>query len=116
MSSVIHFKKQSLDFQSFGGDENLGKSSLARLVDDQLSGTLGAGILHLDGCSITWTVLYDEVCVVLEGHFKLGVGDDTIVAGPGDTVWIPKNTTVIYQGESARVFYALYPVDWKRRQ
>lgn len=113
---VVYFEKQKLEFGAFGGDSNLGKAYLARLVDGSFSSTMGAGILKLDGCSIPWTLLYDEVCVVLQGTFVLELEGETIKAGPGDTVWIPKKTPVVYSGEGAQVFYALYPADWRQRE
>lgn len=116
MSEVVHVKKHSLEFSPFGGAENEGKAWLARVVDGGLSKTIGAGILHLNGCDISWTLRYDEVCVVLAGNFQLVVGDDTLSAGQGDIIWIPKNTKVSYRGEAAEVFYALYPVDWSTRE
>jgi ethanolamine utilization protein EutQ len=115
MSEIVHVKKNSLEFSPFGGDENEGKAWLARVVDGDLSKTIGAGILHLNGCDISWTLRYDEVCVVLSGNFLLHVGSDLLSAGPGDIIWIPKNTKVSYSGEDAEVFYALYPVDWSTR-
>ena len=74
---------------------------------------MGAGLATFDGCSIEWTVLYDEVIVVLEGLFRLRVGDEVFEGGPGDVIWIPEYTPLKYEGEKATVFYALHPVDWK---
>lgn len=114
-TKVVHFQKSTLHFSPFGGVDNLGKSFLSRLVDDSFSTTLGAGILLLDGCSIPWTLLYDEICVVLEGTFVLELEGKVITAEAGDTVWIPQRTPVVYRGDKARVFYALYPVDWSKQ-
>ena len=38
-----------------------------------------------------------------------------IEAEPGDVIWLPENTPLKYEGDKATVFYALHPVDWRRR-
>lgn len=114
MSDVIQFKRNSLAFEPYG-DQGAGSASIARLVGPQHSNTMGAGMARFDNVSIEWTVLYDELIVVLEGVFRLRVGDKTFEATPGDVLWIPENTPLRYEGERATVFYALAPVDWKAR-
>jgi len=116
MKKARHFKASAMDLEAFGGPP--GKASIARLVGPELSSTMGAGIAVFDGCSIEWTVLYDEVIVVLEGTFRLKLGKDfaeTLEASPGDVIWLPEHTPLRYEGDAARVFYALYPVDWRKR-
>ncbi|MEZ5924858.1 MAG: ethanolamine utilization protein EutQ [Hyphomicrobiaceae bacterium] len=116
MSKTLHFKSDALKFVEFGGPP--GRASIARLVTDETSGTMGAGVAIFDGCSIEWTVLYDEAVVVLEGTFRLRVGEgykEVIEAKPGDVIWIPENTPLKYEGDGARIFYTLYPIDWKKR-
>ena len=113
MSGVLHFKKTEMEFSAFGGPP--GEAKIARLVGPDQSKTIGAGIACFDGCSVEWTVLYDEMIVVLEGNFRLRVGTEIYNAGPGDLIWIPENTPLRYEGEKARVCYALFPVDWRKR-
>ncbi len=62
---------------------------------------MGAGIATFDGSSIDWTVLYDEMIVVIEGTFRLGTPEGEISAKPGDVIWIPENTPISYRGEKA---------------
>jgi len=99
-------------FSSYGG-EPLERASICRLVGTEESETMGAGIAYFDGATIPWTVLYDEVIVVLEGEFDLTVGSDIIHAQAGDVIWIPEKSPLVYSGKRAKVFYALYPVNWK---
>jgi len=102
-----------MQFAAYGGPP--GEATIARLVGPEISRSMGAGIATFDACSIEWTVLYDEVIVVLEGRFRLRLGADIVEGGPGDVIWIPENTPLRYEGERAVVFYALHPVDWRRR-
>jgi len=57
----------------------IGWAGIARLVGPELSKTMGAGLAAFDGCAIEWTVLYDEMIVVLEGLFRLR--DRSVAAG-----------------------------------
>ena len=116
MSETLHFKASEIELGPFGGPP--GTSGIARLVGPDESATMGVGGAMFDGCSIEWTVLYDEAVVVLEGNFRLRVGKDysrVIEAKPGDVIWIPAKTPLKYEGEKAKIFYTVYPVDWRKR-
>jgi len=113
MSEVRLFKASERRFEPYGGPP--GVATIARLIGPEISHSMGAGVATFDDCSVAWTVLYDEVIVVLEGAFALRVGRHVHDLGPGDVIWIPENTALHYEGKGARVFYALSPVDWKRR-
>ena len=116
MAKHIHFKRGKIRFDRYGGPP--GKASIARLITPNISKTMGAGIAKFDGCSIEWTVLYDEVIVVLEGKFRLRLGKGfrtKLEAKPGDVIWLPERTPLKYEGDKATVFYGLYPADWRAR-
>ncbi|WP_119459943.1 cupin domain-containing protein [Rhodospirillaceae bacterium SYSU D60014] len=113
MSEVKLFKRSEMSFEPYGGPP--GRATIARLVGPEISKTMGAGLATFDDCSIEWTVLYDELIVVLEGRFRLRVGAEVFEGGPGDVLWIPENTPLRYEGEKAVVFYALHPADWRQR-
>ena len=116
MSEVTHHRAADIRFEPYGGPP--GMAMIARLVGPDQSASMGAGIATFDACSIEWTVLYDEVIVVLEGTFRLRIGaqgERVIEAGPGDVIWLPENTPLRYEGDGAKVFYALHPVDWQQR-
>lgn len=84
----------------------------APVVNRRYSTGLGAGIGVFEKCEIEWTVTYDEVLFIKEGKFTLQVGDKTYRAGPGDILWIPKDTPLVYEaGERVVFFYAVYPAD-----
>ncbi len=113
MSGIRHFKRVEMQLEHFGGPP--GQARIARLVGPDVSKTMGVGLVEFDGCSIEWTVLYDEMIVVLEGLFRLRAGKQVFEGRPGDIIWIPEKTPIVYEGEKAIVCYALYPVDWRRR-
>ena len=115
MSDVILYKKSEIDFVDYGGPP--GSAEIARLVGPETSRHMGCGIVVFEqGVSVPWTVLYDEAMVVLEGHFTLRVGDEVYECDPGDVLWLPENTPLVYEAaDRAVVFYSLSPVDWKAR-
>ncbi|WP_343082457.1 cupin domain-containing protein [Ostreiculturibacter nitratireducens] len=110
MNEVSLFRAADMTFEPYGGPP--GVARIARLVGTETSTSMGAGVATFDACSIEWTILYDELIVVLEGAFRLVIGGRTYDMGPGDVIWLPKNTPLRYEGDGAKVFYALYPVNW----
>jgi ethanolamine utilization protein EutQ len=118
MSGVRLFERGAMRFEPYGGPP--GAATIARLVGPETSRTMGAGLASFDGCSIEWTVLYDELVCVLDGVFRLRVepdGDAQVFEGrAGDVIWIPEGTPLRYEGDGATVFYVLHPVDWRERE
>jgi ethanolamine utilization protein EutQ (cupin superfamily) len=81
------------------------------VVNAGYSKELGAGIGVFENCSVPWMVTYDEVLFIKEGDFTLRVGEKAFHAGPGDILWIPKNTALIYEAKGrVTFFYAVHPV------
>jgi ethanolamine utilization protein EutQ len=82
------------------------------LVNTSFSTRLGAGIGVFRDCEMEWTVTYDEVLFILDGEFRLKTRDGTFHAGPGDTLWIPEGTWLVYTATApVTFFYAVAPVD-----
>ncbi|NNE21871.1 MAG: DUF861 domain-containing protein [Rhizobiales bacterium] len=108
MAKVQLFRKGDQPFDLPNDD----KASVLALVNVSNSESLGAGIGIFDaGCHVPWTVTYDEVLFIHQGEFKLRVGDDVFNAGPGDSLWIPAGTELIYDApEAVTFFYAVAPV------
>ena len=81
------------------------------LVNTSFSTQMGAGIGVFKDLSMEWTVTYDEALFILEGQFRLKTKAGTFHAGPGDTLWIPKGTWVVYEADApVTFFYAVSPV------
>lgn len=81
------------------------------LVNTSFSTRLGAGIGVFENCAMEWTVTYDEVLFILDGQFRLKTRQGTFHAGPGDTLWIPEGTWLIYEADApVTFFYAVAPV------
>lgn len=74
---------------------------------------MGAGIMELDNSSLEWTLAYDEYDLVLEGVLEIEIEGRVISAGPGDIIYIPKNSHIHFQTpHKARYAYFVYPANW----
>lgn len=107
------FRKNSTTFSDYGEGE--GSASIARLVGQQNSTTMGAYLARFNGRSVPWTVRYDEIIVCIEGEFNLYTGDAVNTLQTGDVIWIPKDTELVYDGVDCLVFIAIAPVDWRAK-
>ena len=107
MSGVKLFRKQDQDF-SFEGEM---PESHAAFVNAGNSSTMGGGMsLFGAGCDYEWTVTYDEILFIHSGNLRLKVGDEVYCAGPGDTLWIPRDTPLSYVAEEdVWFFFAVCP-------
>ena len=104
MSETKIFRKKDLDLEPVNGMKTIG------LVNVSFSDKLGAGIGVFEDCSIPWHIIYDEVIYILEGQFTLKVGDKIFEAGPGDVLWVPRNTDIVYIAqERVTFFYSVLP-------
>jgi len=104
MSETKIFHKKDLNLEPVNGMKTIG------LVNVSFSDKLGAGIGVIEDCSIPRHITYDEVIYILEGQFTLQVGDKIFEAGPGDVLWVPRNTDIVYIAqERVTFFYSVLP-------
>lgn len=59
-------------------------------------------------------LLYDEVIFVIEGCFELKANGELYRVKPGQLLWIPEGTELVYGGH-ALFGYVVHPGDWKQR-
>jgi ethanolamine utilization protein EutQ (cupin superfamily) len=105
MAGVQHFRYRDLDMTADV------EGTTHPLVNVGNSQGLGAGIGVFEDCVVPWTVTYDEVLFIKDGTLTLRVGDNAYEAGPGDVLWIPADTPLVYEAKGrCEFFYAVYPV------
>lgn len=107
MSGVKLFRREDQDF-SYSAEDNC---SIHAFVNSGNSDGMGGGFgVFGAGSDMKWTVTYDEFLFIHSGSFQLKVGDEIYDAGPGDTLWIPKDTPLSYiTEEDVWFFFAVSP-------
>ncbi|MHB1682971.1 MAG: cupin domain-containing protein [Bacilli bacterium] len=89
---------------------------ICRPVNTDVSDTLGGGLVELRASRIPWTVRYDELLYVIDGHLSLEANDRSFEAHSGDLIWLPEGTAIVYGTPSwTRFLWVLYPADWALR-
>jgi len=85
----------------------------ADVITDRDGSPMGAGFMSLEQGSFPWTLNYDEIEYVIEGELEIRVGDDSYVGHPGDVIFIPRGTSILFCTRSyARFLYVTFPANW----
>ena len=74
---------------------------------------LGCGLMVMERTTFPWTLTYDEMDYVIEGRLDILVDGQTVSAGPGEVLYIPKDTSIQFSvRDKARFLYFVYPANW----
>ena len=112
-SGVIGVDPRGMKLDAFPFPVDAKGVTLKDLFSVEESPRLGAGVMELDHGSLDWTLTYDEIDYVIEGTLEIIVEGRKTIAGPGQVILIPKNTTVTFNTpDKARFFYVVYPANW----
>lgn len=108
-SGVMAIKTRTIRAQSWGGKGVY----LLQATNSKETPRMGCGVMELDGTgSLTWTLTYDEYDYVIDGILEIEVDGRSVIAGEGDIIYIPKDTTVVFKTPSStRYAYFVYPMD-----
>lgn len=75
---------------------------------------LGVGLMEMEHTTFAWTLNYDEMDYVVEGELSILTDGETVTAGPGELIYIPKGSSIQFSvKEKARFLYFVYPADWQ---
>jgi ethanolamine utilization protein EutQ len=110
-SRVVRVRGSEVRLGRFSGAPNVG---LTDVVTGKDGSPMTAGFMawRRDD-SFSWSLDYDEIDYVLEGVLHLGIDGRTIEGRPGDVLYIPKGSRVLFGTPNrVRVFYVTYPADW----
>jgi len=78
---------------------------------------LGAGLMVMERTTFPWTLNYDEMDYVIEGRLDIMMNGQTVSAGPGEIIYIPKGSSIQFSvKDKARFLYFVYPADWQNQQ
>lgn len=74
---------------------------------------LGAGIMEMKETTFDWTLNYDEIDYVIEGHLDVIIDGRKVSADEGEIILIPRGSKIQFSvPEYARFIYITYPADW----
>lgn len=77
---------------------------------------LGAGLMEMEDTTFPWTLNYDEMDYVIDGRLSIQIGGETVTAGPGEVIYIPKGSSIQFSVSGrARFLYFVYPADWQNQ-
>ncbi|AFQ43588.1 cupin domain-containing protein [Desulfosporosinus meridiei] len=109
---ATHVKGEKVVIQPFLEAPPGQKVGLVDVIDSRV-GNLASGFMTFDHSQLPWFLNYDEVDYVIEGEFVLEVEGQVFRAKPGDVVYIPKGSQVIFSSPTfCKVFYCTYPANW----
>lgn len=109
---ATHVKGETVVIQPFLEAPPGQKVGLVDVIDSRV-GNLASGFMTFDHSQLPWFLNYDEVDYVIEGEFVLEVEGQVFRAKPGDVVYIPKGSQVVFSSPTfCKVFYCTYPANW----
>lgn len=74
---------------------------------------LGCGMMEMKQTTFDWTLNYDEIDYVIEGHLDIIIDGRKISADAGEIILIPKGSKIQFSVPNfARFIYVTYPADW----
>jgi ethanolamine utilization protein EutQ (cupin superfamily) len=91
---------------------------LHEFVSEQNGSAFASGAVYFRDVNFEWSLWYDEmlICVDPGEAFEVIVGEDVYSLNRGDSVWLPRHTSLTYRSKGlAFAYYAVSPADWKRR-
>lgn len=74
--------------------------------------SMNAGFLTIENSSFERELSYEEIDYVIEGTITVGISGKTFTAHPGDVIYIPSGSKVVWGSpDKAKVFYTTYKVN-----
>ena len=76
---------------------------------------LGCGLMVMEKTTFPWKLTYDEMDYVIEGRLDILAGGETVSAGPGEVIHIPRGSDIQFSAKGkVRFLYFVYPADWQK--
>ena len=112
-SGVMAVKTDRVKPEPFDTGKEGDKVFLKNFMTLEESPRVAFGVMEMTQTTFEWTLNYDEVDVVLEGSLSIVVNGQTLTAGKGEVIFIPKNTTIEFSvPDHAKFIYMTYPANW----
>ncbi|MDQ7249774.1 hypothetical protein [Dongia sedimenti] len=94
-------------------------SSTHEQVHSRNGASIAGGVVFFKDAEIPFTLWYDElmICFSIEESFAIVVDGQAHALTPGDMIWLPAGTSLIYRSKgTATAFFAVTPADWADRR
>ncbi|MER9714098.1 hypothetical protein NKJ13_28360 [Mesorhizobium sp. M0174] len=94
-------------------------SSLHQYFGAEQGASMASGITVFMDAEIHWKLWYDEMllCLSLEKSFELVVDGIAHELEPGDMMWLPAGTELIYRSVgTTKAVWAVTPPDWEKQR
>lgn len=112
-SGVISMNPKNIKLDKFPFDVGTEGVFIKDLVSLEESPNMGFGIMEIDNTSFEWTLSYDEVDYIIDGDLDIIIDGRKVTAGPGEVMYIPKDTHVTFSTPNkVRFMYVCYPANW----
>lgn len=101
----------SVRFDLFDTGKPNNKVFYQELISNNKS-SMNAGFLNIEKSSFERELSYEETHYVIEGTIEVQINGKTFTAGPGDVIYVPSGSKVIWGSpDKAKVFYTTYTVN-----
>lgn len=87
---------------------------IADAITAEHGSPMASGFMAWENHAFPWHLDYDEVSYIIEGELHLRCGGELTVARAGDSLYIPKGSSVEF-GTPTKVkfFYVTFPANWQ---
>jgi ethanolamine utilization protein EutQ len=103
-----------LEWVDVPGLEGKGGARMAEVTTAEDSDGMACGFARMEDVTISRLLNYDELVQIISGRMEVTVDGRTEVAGPGDSIFIPKGTTpVCVWREPTLFFFTISPANWR---
>ena len=113
-SGVITVKTATVSPAPFACGKPGAQVFLQDVVSIEESPRMMFGVMEMKaGTSFDWTLRYDEIDYIIDGTLDIIVDGRTSRAEKGDTIFIPKDSSITFATPDAvRFLYVTYPANW----
>lgn len=105
-AKVIRFEDVEFKPRFAYGDQ----AQIGNVTGSAQGAEFGYGFARMTNAKIPWTITYDEILLIVSGVLRVHIGGKVLEAGPGDSIWLPAGTELIYECESCLMAYAIHPI------
>lgn len=104
-AKVIRFEDVAFKPRFAYGDQ----AQIGNVTGAAQGAEFGYGFARMTNAKIPWTITYDEILLIVSGVLRVHIAGKVLEAGPGDSIWLPAGTDLVYECESCLMAYAIHP-------